>query len=400
MSRLISSKVSVVFAVSWLFCSCSDGYINLNVLGFDDSSSKGASNQVVAASGQASATVDAGRDAHASRSRGECAPPDDPQCEDDREDRFDSGTGDLGRSWTIDGDWFGVDGGEDFDPFGDDWGGIDSVEELDPFGDAWAGVDSFDDAWAGVEDHAFFDSNDGVDDGAWLGVEDHAFFESDDMGDVVVGVEEGVVVDDAVGGSAESDGNGGTSSDASKSAAATGEGSNAKLGEPSEAIAAEFVPNLHKVSDVLYRSAYPREGGLAEIESLGIRSVLELSYLDTDSALIEAQTTSLRLVHYPMLPVAIEQSQIVELFKIYEELDKPVLVHCFHGADRTGLFVAIYRILYQNWTKDDAKDELVNGGYGYHEVFGDVVIAVDELDVDALRASVVGKSTNGGVFER
>ena len=27
---------------------------------------------------------------------------------------------------------------------------------------------------------------------------------------------------------------------------------------------------------------------------------------------------------------------------------------------------AMYRILYQKWTKDKAIDEMLNGGYGFH----------------------------------
>lgn len=368
MSRLFSSKVWVVFAVSWLFCSCSDGYINLHVLGFDDSPGKEASEKVADAPAQNRVLNDA---------KGNESPADEPTFEKGSAGSLGGGETQDDRFGWDDGDLLWASGDEDFDLFDDEWSGVDGDEDFDLFDEAWADVD---------EDGSFELSENGdVDDDSEEFIDDVE----------VVGSNDGVEGDRA--GIA---GNGDPHSGEAKGSAAAVENALPRLGEPSEAIAAEFVPNLHRVSDDLYRSAYPREGGLAEIEALGVRSILELSYLDTDSALNEAQTTSLRLVHYPMLPVAIEQSQIVELFKIYEGLDKPVLVHCFHGADRTGLFVAIYRILYQNWTKDDAKDELVNGGYGYHEVFGDIIIAVDELDVEALRASVVGKLMNGDEFER
>ena len=169
---------------------------------------------------------------------------------------------------------------------------------------------------------------------------------------------------------------------------------NQKQGEPAVAIESERIPNLHRVSDDLYRSGFPREGGLVELESLGVKSILELSYFDIDSNLPDAKTTSLHIVHYPLLPLGIEQSMIFEMFDIYRDLEKPVLVHCYHGSDRTGLFVAIYRILYQNWSKEEAKDELINGGFGYHDVFTDVIAAIDDLDVEALREAVFGKEMN------
>ena len=50
----------------------------------------------------------------------------------------------------------------------------------------------------------------------------------------------------------------------------------------------------------------------------------------------------------------------------------PVLVHCQHGADRTGTMCAMYRILREGWTVDDAIDEMKNGGFGYHSVWGNL----------------------------
>ena len=193
-------------------------------------------------------------------------------------------------------------------------------------------------------------------------------------------------------------GDSGTSGDSGSGGAGTGDpngGSvNQKQGEPAVAIESERIPNLHRVSEELYRSGFPREGGLVELETLGVKSILELSYFDIDSNLPDAKTTSLHIVHYPLLPLGIEQSMIFEMFDIYKDLEKPVLVHCYHGSDRTGLFVAIYRILYQNWSKEEAKDELINGGFGYHDVFTDVIAAIDDLDVEALREAVFGKEMN------
>ena len=66
----------------------------------------------------------------------------------------------------------------------------------------------------------------------------------------------------------------------------------------------------------------------------------------------------------------------------------PVLVHCRHGADRTGLIIAIYRILYQNWTVDEAKDELINGGFGFHESFENIPQELDKIDFGSLRTQL------------
>ena len=37
--------------------------------------------------------------------------------------------------------------------------------------------------------------------------------------------------------------------------------------------------------------------------------------------------------------------------------EHPVYIHCEHGADRTGLLAALYRVKVQGWAPEDAKTE-------------------------------------------
>jgi protein tyrosine/serine phosphatase len=60
-------------------------------------------------------------------------------------------------------------------------------------------------------------------------------------------------------------------------------------------------------------------------------------------------------------------------------------VHCQHGADRTGMMTAIYRIAMEGWSKDDAITEMTEGGYGFHAIWKDLVEYVRELDVERLK---------------
>jgi protein tyrosine/serine phosphatase len=68
-----------------------------------------------------------------------------------------------------------------------------------------------------------------------------------------------------------------------------------------------------------------------------------------------------------------------------------VLVHCRRGADRTGVMLAIYRVVVEGWTKADAIDEMTRGGYGFRPVWQNLVRYVEELDVEAIRVQVVTK---------
>ncbi|VTR21330.1 Protein tyrosine/serine phosphatase [Serratia fonticola] len=48
---------------------------------------------------------------------------------------------------------------------------------------------------------------------------------------------------------------------------------------------------------------------------------------------------------------------------------KPVLVHCWHGSDRTGLVVAMYRLVFENADKPAVLAELRKPEHGYHEKY-------------------------------
>ena len=41
----------------------------------------------------------------------------------------------------------------------------------------------------------------------------------------------------------------------------------------------------------------------------------------------------------------------------------PVYVHCEHGSDRTGLLIALYRVVHQGWTREEANREWVRNGH-------------------------------------
>ena len=52
----------------------------------------------------------------------------------------------------------------------------------------------------------------------------------------------------------------------------------------------------------------------------------------------------------------------------------PIYVHCEHGVDRTGMFIALYRVFVQGWNRQAAYDEMVSMGHGsFRQIFtGDV----------------------------
>jgi protein tyrosine/serine phosphatase len=155
-------------------------------------------------------------------------------------------------------------------------------------------------------------------------------------------------------------------------------------------IALEGVPNLHKVSDALYRSAQPTASGMEAVKALGIKTVLNLRSFHSDRE--EIGTTNLAYKHLYMKAWHPERKEAVLFLQIVTDpTQTPVLVHCQHGADRTGTLCAIYRIVVQHWTKEEAVREMTSGGFGFHEIWTNLPSWIDELDVDALKKEVEQK---------
>ncbi|MEN1377800.1 tyrosine phosphatase TpbA, partial [Pseudomonas aeruginosa] len=66
----------------------------------------------------------------------------------------------------------------------------------------------------------------------------------------------------------------------------------------------------------------------------------------------------------------------------------PVLMHCKHGNNRTGLFAAMYRIVVQGWDKQAALEEMQRGGFGDEDDMRDASAYVRGADVDGLRLAM------------
>jgi len=144
-------------------------------------------------------------------------------------------------------------------------------------------------------------------------------------------------------------------------------------------------PNLHKVSDVLYRGAQPTAEGMQELKKLGVKTVVNLRSFHSDRD--DIGETGLAYEHIYMKAWRAEDEEIVRFLQIVTDPARtPVFVHCKHGADRTGTMAAIYRVALQGWTKDEAVDEIINGGFGWHTVWNKTLLPYfRDLDIDAAK---------------
>jgi len=147
------------------------------------------------------------------------------------------------------------------------------------------------------------------------------------------------------------------------------------------------LPNLHRVDINLYRSAQPLDGSGEALKKLGIKTVLNLREHDMDVVLKKTQGIGLK--RYPLHTSDIDDRDIVAVLKIITNPDnQPILVHCAHGADRTGLMMASYRMIVQGWSKEAARNEMKKGGYEYHPVWINIDRRINKMDIAKLRAEI------------
>lgn len=144
------------------------------------------------------------------------------------------------------------------------------------------------------------------------------------------------------------------------------------------------VPNFHKVSDDLYRGAQPSEEGFRQLEKSGIKTVVNLRAFHSDRNKLKA--TFLNYEHINMTAWHPENEDVVRFLKIATDANlTPVFIHCQRGADRTGTMCAIYRVAVQDWSKDEAIDEMTKGGFEFYSMWQNLIDYIRKLDIEKIR---------------
>jgi len=144
------------------------------------------------------------------------------------------------------------------------------------------------------------------------------------------------------------------------------------------------VPNLHKVSDTLYRSAQPSAEGMRNLRAIGVETIVNLRSFHSDRN--EIGDTGLAYEHIYMKAWHPEEDDAVRFLQIVTNSRRdPVLVHCQHGADRTGTMCALYRVAVQGWSKEEAIKEMSQGEFGFHGIWDNLTQWINALDVERIK---------------
>jgi protein tyrosine/serine phosphatase len=147
------------------------------------------------------------------------------------------------------------------------------------------------------------------------------------------------------------------------------------------------VPNLYRVSDLIYRSAQPTAYGFKQLEKMGIKTVINLRSERTDHN--DLAGTNLKYYEIPSMATEVKEADLFQFLKIVTNpVEGPYLIHCHHGADRTGLFIAVYRIVVQAWSREEAIMEMQKGGFGFHNTYTNIVKYLQAIDPEKFRQAL------------
>lgn len=127
------------------------------------------------------------------------------------------------------------------------------------------------------------------------------------------------------------------------------------------------IKNFGRINDNYYRGSQPKTSDFADLAALGIKTVIDLTNGDGDSN-EKAKVEQLGMKYW-QIPMTTHKEptleKIAEFFRIVNEPSgQPVYVHCVGGKHRTGVMTAIYRMTQNQWTADQAFQEMKQFKFG------------------------------------
>ncbi len=128
------------------------------------------------------------------------------------------------------------------------------------------------------------------------------------------------------------------------------------------------IPRFLEISTGLYRSGRPNKDALEWLkEEHKIKTIINL---ENDDYRVErergwAEELGLNFYSVPMSASQYPSDRTVnEALDLMNNVDlHPLLIHCKHGRDRTGMIVGLYRVESEGMSAEDAYEEMLDLGF-------------------------------------
>jgi protein tyrosine phosphatase (PTP) superfamily phosphohydrolase (DUF442 family) len=126
-------------------------------------------------------------------------------------------------------------------------------------------------------------------------------------------------------------------------------------------IAAPSISNFDIVSEGLWRGAAPSNQAMQKLAESGVKTIVDLRMAGPGAAeeATKAKKLGIKYVHIPlgfMGPSLFKVAQFLNI--VNDPANQPVFVHCRYGADRTGALVAVFRVIHDHWSFNQAYSEM------------------------------------------
>lgn len=143
---------------------------------------------------------------------------------------------------------------------------------------------------------------------------------------------------------------------------------------------------LYKMSDSLYRSALPHKQDIEWLQQNNIQTVINF-YQKPDSLWLH--DNSIEQIQIPLRTDRIDDVDVLQVLRSIARAEQKgnVLMHCKHGQNRTGLIAAMYRIVFEDWSKADAMAEMQQG-FGGEARMADATRYLENVDVKAIKQAL------------
>lgn len=153
--------------------------------------------------------------------------------------------------------------------------------------------------------------------------------------------------------------------------------------------------NFYQISPFVFRSEQPSRTLVPLLTSHNIDMVINLRTSNKDQE--ELKDTPFQLIHIPIQTWAISRQDLLEVMQAIQQAQQHqqnILIHCYHGSDRTGASIAMYRIIFENWSTQDALDEMKRGGYGFHPIWFNIEKLFTTENIRWIRQQLSNPSIN------
>ena len=153
--------------------------------------------------------------------------------------------------------------------------------------------------------------------------------------------------------------------------------------------------NFYKISNDLYRSEQPSQALITELKQQQIQTIINLRSRNDDINVLDQH--EFNLIHVPIHTWAMNRHdllQVMQHIQTAKQNQQKVLLHCYHGSDRTGASVAMYRIIFEGWSIEDAVQEMKRGGYGYHPIWINIENIFTPENVKWIREQLANPSSS------